>query len=264
MGQQRVDSEFSPVAHTMPLVSGRHTTMPWTVEVAVSRLATFSVSVALLVGLVSEHPAALSHYETLTLDTPLNRVAVIGDSYTTGTDEGGRGPTAWTARAWQLLARQGVQVAADVASEGRAGYGVRGDHGSVFEDLTARAVKPDDALVVFFGSRNDQGVDPELLVQMARDTLALARRTAPSARLLVIGPPWPTANPPELVLQIRDILHAQTRAAGATFVDPLADRWFVGRPDLIGEDGVHPNDAGHAYMADKIAPLIGAQLPRRI
>jgi phospholipase/lecithinase/hemolysin len=27
---------------------------------------------------------------------------------------------------------------------------------------------------------------------------------------------------------------------------------------------VHPTDAGHAYMADKIAPLIGAQLLRRI
>ena len=53
------------------------------------------------------------------------------------------------------------------------------------------------------------------------------------------------------------------RAAGATFVDPIADRWFVGRPDLIGADGVHPNDAGHAYIADKIAPLIGAQLTRR-
>jgi hypothetical protein len=30
----------------------------------------------------------------------------------------------------------------------------------------------------------------------------------------------------------------------ATFVDPLADRWFVGRPDLIGADGVHPNVGG--------------------
>jgi lysophospholipase L1-like esterase len=29
---------------------------------------------------------------------------------------------------------------------------------------------------------------------------------------------------------------------------------------LIGKDGVHPTDAGHAYMADMIAPLIRAQL----
>lgn len=46
-----------------------------------------------------------------------------------------------------------------------------GDHGNVFEDLTARAVQPDDALVVFFGSRNDQGMDPE-------DPEMLAERSA--------------------------------------------------------------------------------------
>ena len=37
---------------------------------------------------------------------------------------------------------------AEMAAEAGAGYGVPGDHGGVFEDLTARAVKPDDALVV--------------------------------------------------------------------------------------------------------------------
>jgi lysophospholipase L1-like esterase len=242
------------------VITVRHIAMPFTVEVAVSRLVTFAISLMVLLGMAGEHPMPAGVYETLTLDRPLSRVAVVGDSYTTGTDEGGLGPKAWTARAWQMLARQGVHVAADVASEGRAGYGVRGDHGSVFGDLTARAVKPDDVLVVFFGSRNDQGVDPERLAEMADDTLQLAHRTAPSATHLVIE--WPTADVPESVLLIRDILSAAARTAGAVFVDPIADRWFVGRPDLIGADGVHPTDAGHAYMADKIAPLIRAQLPR--
>ena len=48
------------------------------------------------------------------------------------------------------------------------------------------------------------------------------------------------------MLQIRDVLSAAAAAAGAAFVDPIADRWFVDRPDLIGADGVHPTDAGHA------------------
>jgi lysophospholipase L1-like esterase len=237
-----------------------HATL-FTVEVAVGRLAAFVISLALLVGMVSEHRATGSSYVPLTRDTPLVRLAVIGDSYTTGTHEGGLGPKTWTTHAWRSLAHQGVQVAADVAAEGRAGYGVRGDHGSLFVDLTARAVKPDDVLVVFFGSRNDQGVDPWLLAQMARDSFDLARRTAPSASLLVIGPPWPTADVPAAVLLIRDVLNTAARAAGATFVDPLTAHWFVDRPDLIGADGVHPTDAGHAYMADMIAPLIRAQLP---
>jgi lysophospholipase L1-like esterase len=226
----------------------------------------FVVSLTLLVGVVigysayPPHQARVRAYDLLTQDFWLKHVAVIGDSYTTGTDEGGQGPRAWTARAWQTLAQRGVRVGADVAAEGKAGYAVPGDRGSIFEDLTARAVKPDDALVVFFGSRNDQGVDPGLLADKARDTFVMARRFAPTARFLVIGPPWPTADVPGSVLQIRDVLNARARAAGAAFVDPIGDRWFVDRPDLIGVDGVHPNDAGHEYLANMIAPLIRMQL----
>jgi hypothetical protein len=213
--------------------------------------------------MVGHRTAPARPYQTAARGTPIDHVAVIGDSYTAGTDEGGQGSNAWTARTWLALARQGVQISPAVASEGRAGYVVPGDHGSVFEDLTARAVHPDDALVVYFGSRNDEGVDPLRLAGMAHDTFGLARRFAPSAKLLVIGPPWPTADPPFDVLYVRDTLSGQARDAGATFIDPISEGWFVGRPDLIGPDGVHPNDAGHAYMAEQIAPLIHAQLSRR-
>ena len=206
----------------------------------------------------------MRHNDIVTSDASLNRIAVVGDSYTTGGELGGLGSKGWTTRAWQLLARQGIAVAPDVAAEGGAGYGTRGNHGSVFEDLTADVVKPDDALVVFYGSRNDQGVDPTQLSVLAWGTYQLARRTAPSAKFLVIGPPWPTADPPDAVLRIRDALKYQAGVAGATFIDPIAQGWFVDRPELIGKDGVHPTDAGHAYIAEKIAPLIGAQLARQI
>ena len=193
-----------------------------------------------------------------------NHIAVIGDSYTTGSDQGGRGPNGWAPQVWQMLARQGWSIAPDVAAEGGAGYGVRGNRGSVFGDLTARAVQPDDALVVFFGSRNDQRIDPQALATTAHDAFALARRTAPNARLLVIGPPWPTADVPGVVLQIRDVLYTQARLAGAAFMDPLTARWFFDTPNLIGTDGVHPTDAGHAYLAQLIAPLIAAQLTQNV
>jgi lysophospholipase L1-like esterase len=234
------------------------------VGVVVSRPATLVLCLTLLLVVCHDpgHPVRVRAYNALTLDSRLNRVAVVGDSYTTGTDEGGLGPKGWTDLAWHALARGGVRIAADVAAEGRAGYGVSGDHGSVFADLTDRAVKRDDALVVFFGSRNDQGVDPGVLAQKIVETFDLARHLARTARFLVIGPPWPTADVPASVLQIRDVLNSEARAAGATFVDPIGDGWFVDRPDLIGPDGVHPNDAGHEYLADKIAPLIRMQLSR--
>lgn len=224
-----------------------------------SRLATCVVALALMVGLFV-HPGRVRAYGMLTQDYRLNHVAVVSDSYTTGTNEGGQGPRSWPARAWKMLAQGGERVAPDVAAEGRAGYVVRGDHGSVFADLTARAVKPDDALVVFFGSRNDEGVDPAVLAQNIRKTFDLARRAAPSAKFLVIGPPWPTADVPPAMFAVRDALGAGAAAAGAAFVDPIAERWFVDRPDLIGADGVHPTDAGHEYLADMIAPLIRMQL----
>jgi lysophospholipase L1-like esterase len=139
--------------------------------------------------------------------TSASRIAVIGDSYTAGSDEGGNGSRAWPELVRGLLALEGVDIDADIAAEGGAGYGQRGDGGSVFEDLTARAVRRSDAPIVFFGSRNDQPVDPQKFPAFAADTVQL---------------------------------------------------------DLIGQDGVHPTDAGHAYMAAKIAPLNYAQLTIRV
>ncbi|MEO8814633.1 MAG: GDSL lipase [Mycobacterium sp.] len=231
-----------------------------------TRMATFAVSLAVVfvsvVGSLADRPDPVQHHRTVPLSASPIHIAVVGDSYTTGSDEGGRGAAGWTELAWQILAGRGLHIRADVAAEGGAGYGIRGNRGGLFRDLAPRAVQSDDALVVFFGSRNDQDVDPGELTSMIAETLSLARLITPSARLLVIGPPWPTSDVPGNVLRIRDILNGQAHAAGAEFVDPLAEGWFVGRPDLIGADGVHPTDAGHAYMADKIAPLVGAQLPK--
>lgn len=215
-----------------------------------------SVLIAGLLCAVSTMPNAVA--ETTA------QVAIIGDSYTVGSSEGGNGAKAWPQIAWQLLSAEGVEVDTDVAAEPGAGYGQPGNRGSVFGDLTAQAVRHNDALVVFFGSRNDQPVDPLRFPALAANVFQMARFSAPAARILVIGPPWPTAEAPLAVLRIRDNLRDQAVAAGAMFVDPIAEGWFVGRPDLIGQDGVHPTDAGHAYMAAKIAPLIYDQLTVRI
>lgn len=225
-----------------------------TLRQAVFRTATAAVlTVAGAVSAVGTAPTGVA-----TGKTP--HIAVIGDSYTTGSTEGGNGPLSWPQLAWKMLAQRGLTVDADVAAEGGAGYGQPGNRGSVFEDLTANAVSREDNLVVFFGSRNDQPVDPRKFLSMAEGAFKLARFTAPDAKFLIIGPPWPTADPPPEVLKIRDTLRMEAALGGATFVDPIAEGWFVGRPDLIGADGVHPTDAGHLYMAERIAPLIYRQL----
>src|SRR5258708_6767015 len=101
-----------------------------------TRLATFAISVAVLVALASPFlvdPVQQRPYRALTLDLRLKPVAVIGDSYTTGTNEGGLGPNSWTARTWRTLTAPGLRIGSDVAAEGRAGYGAVGDHGSIFQ-----------------------------------------------------------------------------------------------------------------------------------
>lgn len=225
-----------------------------------TRLITTGLPALVVLAAVVGNIRPAENYQLATRGSALTRIAVIGDSYTTGTDEGGQGPQAWTTQAWQLLASQGVKIDADVAAEGGAGYGIRGNRGNIFEDLTVRAVNRDDVLVVFFGSRNDQPVDLQKYPVLVGETFAIARRVAPRAKFLVIGPPWPTADPPPVVLALRDNLRAQAKTANAVFIDPIAEGWFVGRPDLIGPDGVHPTDEGHRYMAEKIAPLIRSQL----
>lgn len=220
----------------------------------------YLLAAALLFGVLTLQVPEGERHEVQHLNFVANRVTVIGDSYTTGSDQGGNGPRGWAPQVWRDLSERGIAVTPTVAAEGGAGYCTRGNRGSVFEDLTVRSVKASDALVVFFGSRNDMHVDPARLSITMYGTLKLARQIARSAKLLVIGPPWPTATPPREILRIRDILGYQAELAGASFVDPIAARWFVGRTDLIGADGVHPTDKGHQYLAAKIAPLIGAQL----
>lgn len=229
-----------------------------TLRQAICRAAAATVvTVAAAVSAVCAAPTGVA---TPTSTPKAARIAVIGDSYTTGSEEGGNGPLSWPQVAWKLLSQRGLQVDADVAAEGGAGYGQRGTNGSVFEDLTAHAVQRNDVLVVFFGSRNDQPVDPAKFPDLAAGAFRHARYAAPDAKFLIIGPAWPTATPPPEVLRIRDSLRDVASRGRAVFVDPIAEGWFVGRPELIGRDGVHPTDAGHAYMAERIAPLIYSQL----
>ena len=218
----------------------------------------FRIKAAVTVLFFSSVAACLS--PPAAIGSITTKIAVIGDSYTAGSAEGGNGPNGWPVLAGQLLAREGVEVDADIAAEGGAGYGQRGSRGNIFQDLTAQAVRRNDVLVVFFGSRNDEPADPQTFPALAAGTFRLARFGAPGAKLLVIGPPWPTASPPPAVLKIRDSLRDQAALAGAAFIDPITEGWFVGRPNLIGLDGVHPTDAGHAYLAEKIAPIIFDQL----
>jgi lysophospholipase L1-like esterase len=187
-------------------------------------------------------------------------IVVIGDSYTGGSNAGGFGDAGWPALVWKRLEEQGIAVDPQVAGIGGSGYVTRGPTGKVFGDESARLVSPVDKVVVFFGGMNDGLVPPAQVAAAAKADFEAVRQTAPNARLLVIGPAWPKADRPEL-LNLRDAIKGEALAVGADFVDPVADGWFTDTPpDFIGADKVHPTDAGHVYMADKIEPYIREEL----
>ena len=185
------------------------------------------------------------------------RVLVIGDSYSVGSAEGGVGAANWT----HLVTGMVEDVTIDVAAEGGRGYVATGSAGRTFVDLAARAGTGYD-VVVAFGSRNDDGPRAEVR-RAAERTFALLREASPEAELLVIGPPWVDDAPPAYVRATSRAVQAAARTAGATFVDPLAEAWFGGSArSYIGEDRVHPTDAGHEYLAGRIAPSLQAAVDR--
>lgn len=188
-------------------------------------------------------------------------VAVIGDSYTEGTAFGGEGPDGWPALVAAQLRRQGIDIVPFVEAEEGSGYVTPGiNEGNVFSDQISKVVRPNERVVIVFGSRGDSDVTADQLQPAVRQTLDQISAAAPQARLVVIGPVSTNPDPPPTMLEARDVLRTETQSMGAEFVDPIEDGWFGDRPDLIAPDGTHPNDAGHAYMAEKIAPLIAQEM----
>lgn len=192
---------------------------------------------------------------------PGEQVFVVGDSYTTGLKDNPTDPDVWPALTWKRMRAEGYEIAPVVAGEGGAGYAHAGHLGSDFADK-AEIIRPTADLVVFFGSANDMTVPPVDLKQAVHDTLTKARRTARKAHFVVIGPAWPRAEVPKEVWEVRDIVRDEAAALGATFVDPLEQRWLWDNPGFIGPDGLHPNRAGQLYLAEKIGPLLEAELPK--
>ncbi|WP_185976172.1 SGNH/GDSL hydrolase family protein [Mycolicibacterium sp. 018/SC-01/001] len=214
----------------------------------------------MLTGCTRTPPAYESKYAPPTAEDPGIPVAIIGDSYTGGTPVGGRGGKSWPQVVKRTLDSEGVSINPIVEFEGGSGYVSRRDvNGRVFIDQVARIVNPAVKAVVIFGSRNDVNIPGPELARWVQRTMDLAVKKAPGVPLIIIGPPWVDANPPAGVLQARDIVRAGAIAHQAVWVDPIADGWFVGRPDLNG-DGIQPNDGGHAYMAERIAPVLASAL----
>lgn len=51
----------------------------------------------------------------------------------------------------------------------------------------------------------------------------------------------------------RTIEREEAARIGVPLIDGVAQGWFEDRPDLKSKDRFHPNDAGQAYLGQRVA-----------
>lgn len=174
-------------------------------------------------------------------------VAVIGDSFSSGSDNDVIWPEVLADRyGWDL----------ENASQGGAGY-VAGEGilGTFADQVDAVVAHPVDVVLVV-GSENDVDADPGDVGVAASDLYRRLELEAPSARVVVIGPIWSVGDPPPELTAVGDAVKSAAEAAKLSYVDPLPLHWLAD-PALIQEDGDHPTDLGQAQLADDISDALG-------
>lgn len=192
-------------------------------------------------------------------------IVAIGDSYTGGSNMGGstKTPSNWVVAAASELRKSGTEVIEVERGLGGSGYVNRGPVGKVFGDMIADNLHPETDVVVFFGSINDQAQPLDKVRAAADRAFTAAQKAAPNAKFIAVAPAWMRPDVPEEILAIRDAIKELAAKHKFDFVDPIAEDWFQDSPQLIGSDTVHPTDAGHLLMAEKITPHLKAALPKK-
>jgi lysophospholipase L1-like esterase len=181
------------------------------------------------------------------------RWLVHGDSITEGWWST-RPAHAWPAAVGRLLGLDTVNLGYAGAARG--------------EPATAQqlATLPADALTLAFGTNcwGSTPFTPPLLRETVRTHLALVRRGHPRTPLLVLSPvlrPDAEHTPNLLGATLAELRAAmedavrQERAAGDPRLALLPGYGLLGPEHLV--DGLHPNDAGHATLADAVATALG-------
>ncbi|MET1085916.1 MAG: SGNH/GDSL hydrolase family protein [Arthrobacter sp.] len=225
------------------------------------RQATFAQPILTARGATASGMALpASDSDTAAKSDTVVKVVVIGDSLSTG--YGTSPDQAWPQLLQQVHVLHTRPVQVTNAAENGSGYLVPGEYGNTFTMEVDSAVTADADVVVFFGSDNDWGTDPEELRNAAAKTFAAASALAPEAVLVAVGPLSGSDEPDPVLADVRDSAASAARNAGVEFIDPIADQWLKGRAGvLLGPDGEHPSAAGQEFLRDKMKQILSAATP---
>lgn len=224
------------------------------------------LSVALVIERGQQQALAereVASYTAPPLEATRTHVAFLGDSYTEASQ---------VKQAESFVYLLGQQYGWATANDGSGGTGYvnPGPQGSGRYSLPNRVkqvVGQDPAIVFVSAGINDAGrnYSDGQLTKAIDLTLDGLQDGLPKARIVVIGPWWPNGFPTADAKRIDGLTKVAADERGLDFIDPIADRWITGSNDgtvagnrsrYIGPDGTHPNAAGQAYLADKIAAAL--------
>ncbi|MBD7996089.1 SGNH/GDSL hydrolase family protein [Arthrobacter sp. Sa2CUA1] len=185
------------------------------------------------------------------------RIEILGDSYVGSSAEGGKGLSNWTSLVGTRFHGGSTPVEINPVAQPGSGYIARGATGLVFREAATQRLSPEADVVLVFGSRNDGRQSDPVMYEAARALYSDLRTLTPKAQIVVVGPVWVDGNVPDFIAANNEAMARAAADEGVRYVDALAEGWFAGTDgSLIGLDGVHPTDAGHAYLAEKIYPLL--------
>lgn len=190
---------------------------------------------------------------------PKPTVAFIGDSYSAGTG------TTLTENRWTSVlsrdqgwtegnfARGGTGYVTTVGRNAQAACGL--DYCESYLEMVPQiiAAKPD--MVIVSGGRNDRGMSRQVAANVA-SVFAELRKGLPDAEIIAFNPIWADGDLPAGAGVFGQAVADAATAAGGKFVD--IGQPYQGKPDLIADDALHPNDAGHAELAAVTAAALKA------
>ena len=249
---------------------------------AKSRRIRFDFTDSVFFGGINREPATTISVTTKSLGMS---IAVIGDSFTEGT--GASAPfTGFGERLGQYLGSRNVNMS------GWGGTGYLNDVGGTKETFRTRVTKdiidaaPDIVLVA--GGINDQTAYVEATFETEADLLFDAIMTGlPDCALIVVGPWWPNGSPVANNIKVRDSIREKSLPYARLFIDNLGGTipytgteadykdtgWMTGTGYVTAiandgnadfytsSDGTHPTQAGHDYLALRLAEAIALDAP---
>ncbi len=183
----------------------------------------------------------------------------LGDSYSAG-----GGASSFTHR-WTYLTAVKRGWLEDDMARGGTGYTKTSNSSGCgltycpsMQEMAVEAVATLPSVVIVCGGRNDLTMyhqNPALERQAIADTFAILRNGLPNATIVALTPMWDDTTPTPSFLEMDAWIQDAAAANGAVFVGG-AETWLVGHPEWMFSDHIHPNDAGHLALANRLLAVL--------